>query len=143
MHAERDRLNRVVFPALEERLQGRRCRLEPIDLRVGVETDSTKTERERELQILKVCLAQIERSRSFLLVLLGDRYDWVPGEDRIKAAASEAGFRPDDERASVTALEIEYGLLKKDPVQRRHPQEVVTLCFAAEKIILAGNGEVG
>ena len=49
MHAERDQLNRVVFPALEERLKARRCRLEPIDLRVGVETDSTKTEREREL----------------------------------------------------------------------------------------------
>src|ERR1035441_5951802 len=81
MHAERDELNRVVFPALEERLKGRRCRLEPIDLRVGVETDSTKTEQERELRILKVCLAEIERSRPFLLVLLGDRYGWVPGED--------------------------------------------------------------
>jgi hypothetical protein len=119
MHAKRDQLNRVVFPALEERLKGRRCRLEPIDLRVGVETDSTKTERKRELQILKVCLAEIERSRPFLLVLLGDRYGWVPGEDRIKAAASEAGFGLEDERASVTALEIEYGLLKKDAVQRR------------------------
>ncbi|MEI7940889.1 MAG: DUF4062 domain-containing protein, partial [Verrucomicrobiota bacterium] len=119
MHAERDQLNRVVFPALRERLQGRRCRLEPIDLRVGVETDSTKTERERELRILKVCLAEIERSRPFLLVLLGDRYGWVPGADRIKAAASEAGFGPEDERASVTALEIEYGLLKRDAVQRR------------------------
>ena len=109
MHAERDQLNNVVFPALRERLQGRRCRLEPIDLRVGVETDSTQTERERELQILKVCLAEIERSRPFLLVLLGDRYGWVPGEDRIKAAASEAGFGPEDERASVTSLENEYG----------------------------------
>ena len=109
MHAERDQLNRVVFPALEERLKGRRCRLEPIDLRVGVETDSTKTERECELQILKVCLAEIERNCPFLLVLLGDRYGWVPGENRIKAAASEAGFGPEDERTSVTALEIEYG----------------------------------
>ena len=57
MHAERDQLNRVVFPAIEERLKPRRCRLQPIDLRVGVETDSTQTERARELQILKVCLA--------------------------------------------------------------------------------------
>ena len=43
----------------------------------------------------------------------------MPGADRIKAAASEAGFGPEDERASVTALEIEYGLLKRDAVQRR------------------------
>ena len=119
MHAERDQLNRVVFPAFEERLKPRRCRVAPIDLRVGVETDSTQTERERELQILKVCFAEIERSRPFLLVLLGDRYGWVPGEDRIKAASSEAGFTPEDNGGSVTALEIEYGLLKKDPVQRR------------------------
>jgi len=119
MHAERDQLNRVVFPAIEERLKPRRCRITPIDLRVGVETDSTQTERERELQILKVCLAEIERSRPFLLVLLGDRYGWVPGEDRIKTATGEAGFALDDHGGSVTALEIEYGLLKKDPVQRR------------------------
>lgn len=119
MHAERDVLNEVVFPALAEKLKARRCRLEPIDLRVGVETDSTRSERERELQILKVCLAEIERSRPFLLVLLGDRYGWVPGPDRISAAAGEAGYAPEDENSSVTALEIEYGLLKKDPVQRR------------------------
>lgn len=104
---------------LAVRLRARRCRFEPIDLRVGVETVSTQTERERELQILKVCLAEIERSRPFLLVLLGDRYGWVPGEDQIAAASSEAGFAPEDKGASVTALEIEYGLLKKDPVQRR------------------------
>ena len=47
MHAERDVLNNVVFPALAERLRARRCRLEPIDLRVGVETADTQTERER------------------------------------------------------------------------------------------------
>ena len=121
MHAERDQLNRVVFPALEERLKGRRCRLEPIDLRVGVETDGTKTERERQLKAEgRMKNAEVGTAwRPFLPVLLGDRYGWVPGEDRIRATASEAGFGPEDERASVTALEIEYGLLKKDPVQRR------------------------
>ena len=85
MHAERDQLNNVVFPALAERLRARRCRLEPIDLRVGVETADTQTERERELQILKVCLAEIERSRPFLLGLLGERYGWVPGDDAFTA----------------------------------------------------------
>ena len=144
MHAERDQLNNVVFPALEERLRARRCRLEPNELRVGVETDSSKTERERELQILKVCLAEIERSRPFLLVLLGDHYGWVLGEDRIKAAATEAGFGPEDERASVMALEIEYGLLKKEPVQHRRPQEVAKLCFAPQrKALLLGTVRLG
>ncbi len=47
------------------RSQGRRCRLQQIYLRIGVETDSTKMERERGVRILKVCLAEIERSRRF------------------------------------------------------------------------------
>jgi len=115
MHTERDQLNNVVFPALAERLRARRCRLEPIDLRVGVETADTQTERERELQILKVCLAEIERSRPFLLVLLGDRYGWVPGED------AEEGPGP-----ALVPAGGGYALL-----------------CAAEKTILAGNGAAG
>jgi Domain of unknown function (DUF4062) len=102
-----------------KRLKPLRCRIEPIDLRVGVETNDAKTEQEREHQILKVCLREIERSRPFLLVLLGDRYGWVPDESRIRAAAEEEGFETDARGKSVTALEIEYGLLKKDAEQRR------------------------
>lgn len=119
LHAERDELSHVVFPALAERLKARHCRLEPIDLRLGVETDQAQPEEERERQILKVCLAEIERSRPFLLVLLGERYGWVPGRERLRAAGEEAGYTPPDEDGSVTALEIEYGLLRKDPAQRR------------------------
>ena len=83
-----------------------------------METDEAQTEREREVQILKVCLAEIERSRPFLLVLLGDRFGWVPSSDRSKAATEEAGMT-DVEGKSVTALEIEFGLLQKRPDQRR------------------------
>lgn len=119
VHAERDHLANVVFPELEERLRARRQTLEPIDLRLGVETSTVAEQRARELLVLKVCLDEIERSRPFLLVLLGDRYGWVPSEDRIAAAAQEAGFEPSDLQQSVTALEIEYGILKKDPEQRR------------------------
>ena len=119
MHAERDRLNRVVFPALEDRLRERRCRLEPIDLRVGVETGAAQSERQREESILKVCLQEIDRSRPFLLVLLGDRYGWVPAQERVATATEEAGFAAATAVHSVTSLEIEYGLLQKDSEQRR------------------------
>ena len=119
MHAERDQLNRVVFPALEERLRERRCRLEPIDLRVGVDVGDSQSEREREERILKVCLQEIDRSRPFLLVLLGDRYGWVPPEDRVATATGEAGFATGAKGRSVTSIEIEYGLLQKDSQQRR------------------------
>jgi tetratricopeptide (TPR) repeat protein len=118
MHAERDYLRHRVFPALEERLRERRCHLLPIDLRLGVETVELEGEEAKELQVLKVCLDEIERSRPFLIVLLGDRYGWVPPEARLAAAAQEAGFATDTAGKSVTALEIEFAILKKDPAQR-------------------------
>ena len=70
MHAERDWLRNHVFPELEERLAERRIRLEPIDLRWGVEAGEQSES--RELAILKVCLAEIERARPFFIGLLGE-----------------------------------------------------------------------
>ena len=119
MHAERDQLNNKVFPAIEERLRERHCRLEPIDLRIGVDPGATESEQEREQRILKVCFQEIDRSRPFLLVLLGDRYGWVPEKNRVQAATDEAGFETVTSGRSVTSLEIEYGLLRKDADQRQ------------------------
>jgi len=84
-----------------------------------VETAGAGNEEARELLVLKVCLNEIKRSRPFLLVLLGDRYGWVPPEDRMAAAAQEAGLAGQVQGRSVTALEIEYGILKESPEQRR------------------------
>ncbi len=119
MHAERDWLRYHVFDRLEEELSKRRHHLEPIDLRIGVDPTHADTEEARELLVLKVCLNEIERSRPFLLVLLGDRYGWVPPVERIKTAAEEQGLRTKPVGKSVTALEIEFGILKRDPGQRR------------------------
>jgi hypothetical protein len=119
MQAERDWLKHHVFPELAERLRGRRHLLEPIDLRFGVETVTTAAEEAKELLVLKVCLDEIRRSRPFIVVLLGERYGWVPEEARMQAAAAEAGFRAEVAGKSVTALEIEYGIFKENPQQRR------------------------
>jgi len=113
MHAERGYLRTHVFPRLEEELRKRRHQLEPIDLRFGVESGDAATEEARELLVLKVCLGEIQKSRPFLLVLLGDRNGWVPPADRLAAAAREAGFQGDLRGRSVTALEIEYGIEQK------------------------------
>ncbi len=118
MQAERDCLRDFVFPELEERLRARRHFLEPIDLRLGVEGGDAADEAAREIRVLKVCLSEIQRSRPFLIVLLGDRYGWVPSRERAQAAAREAGFDIDVRDKSVTALEIEFGILKEDPEQR-------------------------
>jgi len=117
-HAERDWLRHRVLPELEERLRARRCHLEAIDLRWGVDTADAREEEAKQLLVLKVCLAEVERSRPFLIGILGDRYGWVPPEERMEAAAREAGFEKPVTGRSITELEIDFGVLA-DPEQRR------------------------
>jgi len=62
---------------------------------------------------------EIQLSRPFLIVLLGDRYGWVSPEERMAAAAQEIGFDTELRDKSVTALEIEFGILKQDADHRR------------------------
>lgn len=118
MQAERDHLRDVVFPELERRLRGKKCHLEPVDLRWGVETVETPEQEQKELLVLKVCLDEIDRCRPFMIVILGDRYGWVPPERRMEAAVKEKGFETEIKGKSVTALEIEYGILAS-PEQRK------------------------
>ena len=121
MHAERDYLSTHVFPELAERLLPLRLHPEPIDLRLGVETSSVTEEEHKQLLVLKVCLEDIERSRPFLIVLLGDRYGWVPPSERAIAAVREKGLDIDVSGKSITALEIEFGVFSKP--------EQMTRCF--------------
>jgi len=119
MHAERDYLHDHVFPELVERLRERFHHLEPVDLRWGVEVVTVGEQRAKELLVLKVCLTEIERSRPFLIALIGDRYGWVPPEERMRAAAQEAGYQADLAGKSITALEIEFGVLDSPEQCRR------------------------
>ncbi|NCO43644.1 MAG: hypothetical protein COZ06_33870 [Armatimonadetes bacterium CG_4_10_14_3_um_filter_66_18] len=91
MQAERDYLREHLFPRLEEKLRERRHHLETIDLRWGVETVSVDEEEAKELLVLKVCLAEVERSRPFLIVLPGDRYGSVLPKMRMTAAVVAIG----------------------------------------------------
>jgi tetratricopeptide (TPR) repeat protein len=118
MQAERDVLRNFVFPALEEKLRARRQHLEWVDLRVGVPIAGETDEAKRELQVLKVCLDEVRRTRPFLVALIGDRYGWVAQKGRIAAAAAEVGFTTDVSGRSVTDLEIDFGVFA-DPEQRR------------------------
>ena len=111
MMAERDVLRDFVFPELEERLQERSVHLEPIDLRWGVQTGNAQEQEQKELLVLKVCLNEIDRCKPFFIGLIGDRYGWVPPAQRMQAAESEKGFESTLKDKSVTALEIEYGVL--------------------------------
>jgi len=118
MMAERDHLRDIVFPELAERLRERRHHLEPVDLRWGVETVSAQ-QAEKELLVLKVCLDEIERCKPLLIAILGDRYGWIPLEKRMQAAIDEKGFVTGVQGKSVTALEIEFGVLASREQQLR------------------------
>src|SRR4051812_25114640 len=76
MHAERDHLVKMVFPALRERLGKYRVYLDDIDLRWGVTREQAEND-----QVAALCLKLADECQ-VLLGLLGERYGWVPDEAR-------------------------------------------------------------
>jgi len=93
--------------------------LEWVDLRWGVETKNEPNQETKELLVLKVCLDEIERCRPFMIVLMGDRYGWVPPSKRMLDAVNKKGIQIDVKGKSITALEIEYGVFENhDQAQR-------------------------
>ncbi len=78
MHAERDQLNRFVFPELRSRCQRRGVEFIGIDLRWGLTSEETQG-----AGALQVCLQEIERCRPYFVCLLGERFGWVPPPQEI------------------------------------------------------------
>jgi len=111
MQAERDALRDFVLPHVNEFAARYGRAVEIIDLRWGVDTAAV-TEAELNRKILRTCLDEIERSRPFFLGLIGDRYGWTPPRLNMEAALNAACFSLEDTNMSVTALEIEYGVLR-------------------------------
>lgn len=98
MHAERDWLNRVVFPELRSRCRRRGAEFVGVDLRWGVTGEEA-----RQRGALAVCLDEIGRCDLFL-GLLGDRYGWVPPPEEVPAeiyAAVHDGGQAIDEELSL------------------------------------------
>jgi len=112
MHAERDHLVKVVFPALRERLEKYRIHLVDIDLRWGITEEESQHDR-----VLDLCLQQIDECRPYFVGILGERYGWVPSSFS-EEAASKYGWVQYHTGRSVTELEILYGVLN-DPQMRR------------------------
>ena len=83
MHAERDHLVKVVFPALREKLEEHRIHLVDIDLRWGVTADQADND-----QALDLCLQQIDECRPLFVSILGERIDFISHAE----AAESGGF---------------------------------------------------
>jgi WD40 repeat protein len=101
MHAERDFLNRIVWPELRNRCLRRSAAFVGIDLRWGI----TREEAEGR-GALELCLEEIDRCNYFV-GLIGERYGWVPASDAIPAAMF-AG-------QSITELEVRHALETLQP----------------------------
>lgn len=115
MDVERDVLKYNVIPLLNKRYRHFGIEFYPIDLRFGVNTENM-TEAESEDAVLDVCLSKIENSRPFFIALIGDRYGWIPNEDRMQQVLSRLSEEKrklviDSKGCSVTELEILYGAI--------------------------------
>lgn len=82
---ERNALQRYVFPRLRELCLQYGCRFQAIDLRWGVREEAAL-----DHQAMKICLEEIKRCqkttpRPNFIVLLGDRYGWMPVPAEIPA----------------------------------------------------------
>ncbi len=80
LKAERNALQAYVFPRLRELCakKGRGARFQPIDLRWGVSDEASLDQ-----QAMNICLSEIKRCqqtspRPNFIVLLGNRYGWMP-----------------------------------------------------------------
>lgn len=78
LKAERNALQATVFPRLRELCQQHNARFQPIDLRWGVSEEASLDQ-----QAMNICLSEVQRCqdtspRPNFIVLLGDRYGWMP-----------------------------------------------------------------
>lgn len=110
MHMERDALHLEVMPRVAPLAAERYCSIQLLDLRWGVDT-SNLNERESAEKVLKVCLDGIDKCHPYMLILLGDRYGWIPPEENISDVLNEHKISAELFEKSVTELEIQYGLL--------------------------------
>ena len=110
MQSERDLLHTDIIPALNAYAEQNQDYLHFIDLRWGVNTNELDSD-ESAHKVLNVCLDEIDKSQPYMLIFIGDRYGWIPDRKYIVDVAGRKSFELDDTERSVTALEIEYGLL--------------------------------
>lgn len=119
MHYERDIIHEKVHPALSAVAKKYGETITFCDLRWGVNTEDLDSN-EGAKKVLIVCLDEIERCNPYMLIILGERYGWIPDGKIIKNALEGRGdFELEELETSVTALEIEFGAFSKQTQHER------------------------
>ncbi len=118
MQAERDYLHEKIFSRLR-RLAGRYGEdVQELDLRWGVDT-YLMDEAESGYQVLRVCIDAIDRCKPYIVVLLGERYGWIPDEQLVESLRDERLKQHYEAAMSITNLEIQYGALSEEETLER------------------------
>jgi nephrocystin-3 len=113
---ERDLLVRKVFPELRRKCRERQVELVDVDLRWGI------TEEEAQQgKVLPICLAEIDRSRPFFMGFIGERYGWIPEQEKYDLSFIMEQPWLDQHRGgkSVTELEMLHGVLNNPAMEDR------------------------
>ena len=110
MQFERDALRDIVSPKINEYARKYSDHIEFCDLRWGIDTEKMQYEIATQ-KVLEVCLDEIDRTNPPIIILLGERYGWIPDEQSLLAIAKRKQIQLDSLLKSVTALEAEYGAI--------------------------------
>ena len=113
MNAERDYLNKIIFPQIRNYCEKRFLQFLPIDLRWGITEEAS-----RNGLVLSTCMEEVDNSRPFFIGILGSRYGWQPtinelGNLRASVQREKSWLEQKvSDGASITEMEIEYGVLR-------------------------------
>lgn len=108
---ERDYIRNVVQPELSDFLKKYGISFSFTDLRWGINTE--EADEENEKKVLSVCINEIKRARPYTIVLLGERYGYIPDEKFIRYETEKNKIILEDEKISATQLEIEFAAFQK------------------------------
>lgn len=113
---ERRLLVQEIFPEMRERLRSRFVELVDVDLRWGIPAEEAE-----QGHILSICLDEIDQCRPYFIGLLGERYGWVPKPPEFPDPLLQGHPWLDGYlgQASVTELEIRYGVLDNPAMRHR------------------------
>lgn len=120
MDFERDCLNKIVVPKLQEYYLRYGYFIRFFDLRWGVTVNNEDLE-EREKKILRTCFDAIDDCKPFFIALLGHRYGWIPEKSLYLSSNKLQGNIYEQigiDNPSVTAMEIAYGIFEKQSYNR-------------------------
>lgn len=113
MQAERDMLMLDVLPEINARVRKYGESIGFVDLRWGIDTSDLETD-ESYKKILSVCFDEIDHARPYMIVLIGERYGYIPNNQSLisNTAIQKTNLSISEiYEKSITELEILYGAL--------------------------------